>query len=115
MSGFKVTVEGLDKVMNDFSDKGRRAQDRADKVTETYTRKMANEASGNAPVKTGDLRADIAASPKRLGKASWQYGSTLDYAEIQEFTHRSKKGFIRKSIWDNESDYQRSIKREIKR
>ena len=49
-----IGVTGVDKIMNDFSQKGLAAQYRADKVTETYTRKMANESADLAPVDTGD-------------------------------------------------------------
>src|SRR5690625_864356 len=108
-----VKVHGVDKVMQGFSEKALAAQYRADKVTETYTRKMANESGGMAPVDTGDLRASIIASPRRIGPATWQYGSELPYARRQEYEHATKKGFIRKSVWNNRTPYREALKKEF--
>ena len=108
-----VKVDGLDKVMKDFSLKGIQAQGNADKITETYTRKMANESGRMAPVDSGDLRASIIASPRRLQSATWEYGSELPYARRQEYEHRSKKGFIRKSVWKNRTPYREALRKEF--
>lgn len=108
-----IKVEGLEKVMRDFTTRGIKAQSKAEKVTETYARKMANESAGMAPVDSGDLRASIAASPRRIGPAQWQYGSELPYARRQEYEHRSKKGFIRKAVWKNRTPYREAMKREL--
>ncbi len=108
-----VKVQGVDKIMRDFSQRGLAAQYRADKVTETYARKMANESAEMAPVDSGDLRASIAASPERLANAVWQYGSDLPYARRQEYEHASRKGFIRKSVWNNRTPYREALKREV--
>lgn len=108
-----IKVQGIDKVMRDFSRKGEQARQRVDKVTETYTRKMANESAQMAPVKSGNLRASITASPRRLELGLWQYGSNLAYARRQEYEHRSRKGFIRKSVWNNRSPYREAVKREV--
>lgn len=108
-----ISVKGINEVMKDFSIKGIQAQERAENVTETYARKMANDSAGMAPVKSGDLRASIAASPRRIKLAVWEYGSHLPYARRQEYEHASKKGFIRKSVWKNRNDYREALKREI--
>ena len=108
-----VKVQGIEKVMNDFSHRGLAAQYRADKVTETYTRKMANDSAAMAPVDTGDLRANLLASPRRVSNAVWEYGGTLAYTRRQEYEHKSKKGFIRKSVWRNRNDYRDAVKREV--
>src|SRR5690625_1602087 len=108
-----VSVRGLDKVMRDFSVAGIKAQGNADKVTETYTRKMANDSADMAPVKSGELRAELAARPHRLKPAVWQFGGTLPYTRRQEYEHKTKKGFIRKSVWKNRNDYREALKREV--
>lgn len=108
-----VNVKGLDKVMRDFSTAGIKAQGNADKVTETYTRKMANDSADMAPVKSGDLRANLAASPHRLKPAVWEFGGTLPYTRRQEYEHKTKKGFIRKSVWRNRNDYREALRREV--
>lgn len=108
-----VKVQGVEKVMQSNTLKAVEAQLRADKVTETYTRKMANEAADGAPVKSGDMRANIAASPRRVSKALWEFGGTLPYTKRQEYEHKSKKGFIRKAVWRNRNDYREAIRREV--
>lgn len=108
-----VNVSGLDSVMKDFSLAGIKAQGNADKVTETYTRKMANESADMAPVKSGDLRANLASSPRRIEPAAWEFGGTLPYTRRQEYEHASRKGFIRKSVWNNRNPYREALKREV--
>jgi len=110
---FNVKVQGVDNVINNFWLRGTKARMAADKVTETYTRKMANESGKMAPVDTGDLRASIIASPEKLDDALWQYGSDLPYANIQEYEHATKKGFIRKSVWNNRTPYREALRREV--
>lgn len=108
-----VKVSGLDSVMKDFSLAGIKAQGNADKVTETYTRKMANESADMAPVKSGDLRTNLIASPYRLKAGTWQFGGTLPYTRRQEYEHKSKKGFIRKAVWNNRTPYREALRREV--
>lgn len=108
-----MKVSGLDAVMKDFSLAGIKAQGNADKVTETYVRKMANESAGMAPVDTSDLRNNLLASPYRLSPAAWQFGGTLPYTRRQEYEHATKKGFIRKAVWNNRTDYRVALKREL--
>lgn len=110
---FNIKAEGLDKVMRKFTIKGIQAQGNADKITETYTRKMANESAGMAPRDSGDLKSSITASPRRLGPATWEYGSELPYARRQEYEHKSKKGFIRKSVWNNRTPYREALRKEF--
>src|SRR5690625_3364685 len=108
-----VSVKGLDKVMRDFSVAGVKAQGNADKVTATYTRKMANNSADMAPGKSGDLRANLAASPRRLKPALCEYGGTSPYTRRQEYEHNTKKGFIRKSVWKKRNAYREALKREV--
>lgn len=108
-----VKVQGVNKLINEFSLRGMKAQGTADRVTEKYTRKMANEAGKNAPVKTGDLRANVIASPERLAPALWTFGSTLPYGRRQEYEHQTKKGFIRKAVWNYRNEYREELRKEV--
>lgn len=109
----EVKVDGLEDVMDKFKNQASDAAKNVDNVTETYTRKMANESSSNAPVLTGDLRASIAASPRKLSEGLWEYGSDLEYARIQEYEHHTYYAFIRNSVWNNEQPYKDAAKREV--
>src|SRR5690625_3587169 len=110
-----VKMQGLNEVMRDFSLKGIQAHNKADKVTETYTRRMANDAAKNAPVDTGELRANLLASPRRIKAATWEFGGTLEYTRRQEYEHKTKKGFIRKAVWANRNDYRMKLREELAR
>src|SRR5690625_4784203 len=101
--------------MNDFSVAGIKEQGRADKVTEAYTGKIAHEPGGYAPTDTGELRANPIASPHRLAPASWQFGGTLAYTRRQEYENKTKKGFIRKAVWNNRTPYRERLREEIAR
>ena len=99
--------------MRRFEDRASNAAKNVDKVTETYTRKMANESSASAPVLTGALRSDIAASPRKISDGQWEYGSGLPYARRQEYEHSTNSAFIRNTVWNNESPYKEAVKREV--
>jgi|SRR5690625_278335 len=108
-----VSIKGADKVMKEFIKRGTNAPGNVDKVAESYTRKMANSSGDMAPVKSGDLEEDIIASPRRLKLGVWEFGSTLAYAKRQEYEHRSKKGFIRKSVWNHRESLRKRIREEL--
>jgi len=82
-------------------------------TVETFTRKMANESSGNAPIKDGYLKGSLASSPEKLGPTEWSFGSDLPYALRQEYEHRTHKGFVRKAVWNNREAYRKAIKSRI--
>lgn len=95
---------------------GQAALNNADKIAETYTRKMANEAAEQAPVKDDILAPALAASPEQLEKGVWQFGNNgVEYTRKQEYEHPTKKGFIRKSVWNNREDYRKRLKKELTR
>lgn len=113
MTKINISVVGLEKALSDMTKKGRQAAQKADKVTEKYTRRMANEAGQGAPVKSGDLRANVIASPRRLKLGLWEFGGTLAYARRQEYEHKTHKGFIRKAVWNNRKAYRDEMRKEV--
>ena len=108
-----VNILGADDIIKKFGSMADKALNVSDKVTETYTRNMANTSGQLAPVESGDLRNSIIASPKRIKVGVWEYGSTLQYARRQEYEHKSKKGFIRRSVWKNREAYREALRREM--
>src|SRR5690625_2023933 len=113
MTKINISVIGRDKVMKDLSERGRKAQVKADRITEKYTRKMTNEAGKAAPVKTGNLRANVIASPRRLKLGLWEFGGTLAYARRQEYEHKTHKGFIRKAVWNKRKAYRDEMRKQV--
>lgn len=108
-----VKATGVESTINKLTIAGVKAKTASDRVAETYARKMANESADNAPVKSGDLRANLASSPHRISAGVWQFGGTLAYTRRQEYEHPSRKGFIRKAVWGNRNDYREALRREV--
>lgn len=113
MTNIKISVKGVDALMRDFSMASVKAQGTADRVTEKYTRKMANEAGANAPVKDNVLRPNVIASPRRLQMGTWEFGGTVAYARRQEYEHLTRSGFIRKAVWNNRQAYREELRKEV--
>lgn len=113
MSGanFNVSVSGLQDVLRAL-DSSSLERD-IDRITETYARKMANEAAQNAPVDTGRLRNSFPPSVQKESPGVWSFGSDLPYATRQEYEHRTKKGFVRKAVWNNREPYRNKIRQRL--
>jgi hypothetical protein len=86
-------------------------------TVEKHARLQANTASNRAPVESGNLAGSIPPSVKAFNgdKTGWSFGSDVEYAAVQEYTHRTKKGFMRKTMFEGEqplvSDLEKTIHR----
>lgn len=96
----KIDVRGIEKVQERL---GKRAAndlvDAIDTDLGVEARKMAVEGAKGSPVLTGALRASILTSPGREGKLKYYWGSRLPYALRQEYEHRPRAGWLRRS-WE---------------
>lgn len=108
---FNVSVTGLDAIQQAL-DPAAVARD-IDRITETYARKMANESAHNAPVKTGRLKNSFPPSVRKESEGAWSFGSDVPYATRQEYEHKTKKGFVRKAVWDNREPYRNKISERL--
>lgn len=88
-----------------------------DGITEAYARKMAEESAALAPIDLGGLKGSIASSPQEADDDVhvWEWGSNLPYATRMEYEHPTRKGFVRKAVWDNRAKYRDAIKRRLRR
>lgn len=110
VSGIDGVLKSLDKRLGDELEKD------IDRITEAYARKMAGDAANNAPVDTGLLKNSLASSPKKSAEPNtWEYGSNLPYAVKQEYTHKTRKAFVRRSVWDNEDGYRQAVFKRVKK
>ncbi|KZE04122.1 Phage protein [Bacillus mycoides] len=86
-------------------------------TVEKHARLQANTASNRAPVESGNLAGSIPPSVKAFNgdKTGWSYGSEVEYAAVQEYTHKTKKGFMRKTMFEGEqplvSDLEKTMQR----
>jgi phage-related minor tail protein len=85
-----------------------------DKDVERSVRQMANDSAEMAPVKTGRLAGSIPKTVRKVSEMAWEYGSDVEYATRQEYEHKSRKGFFRKSIWTNRQKLRDRIRNTIK-
>jgi hypothetical protein len=108
---FNINVSGLNDVLQ-ILDIGPVKTD-LDRITEAYTRKMANESAEGAPRKTGKLKNSFPPSVRKEEEVSWSFGSDVPYAKKQEYEHKSKKGFVRKAVWNNREPYRNKIKERL--
>lgn len=84
-------------------------------VVEKHTRLQANEAADRAPVETGLLSGSIQSSPRQLSKLRWQYGSNVEYARRQEYEHKTKKGFIRKTAFEGRHKFYGDVRNAVRK
>lgn len=84
-------------------------------VVEEYTDYMAAQASDNAPIDTGALKADILSSVEREAPLSRIFGSDLPYAQRQEYEHKTKNAYFRRAIWQYEQPFYQAIRRALDR
>lgn len=113
---FSASVIGIDKVLRKLDRQlGEDAIADIDGITEAYARKMAAESAEMAPVKDGLLKNSIASSPQQSDEDIhvWEYGSNLPYAVKQEFTHPSRKAFIRNAVWNNRDKYSNAVLKRL--
>jgi hypothetical protein len=109
-----VRVTGVEEVLRMLGEQG--AQQLAheiDRAVERKVRTMANEAATDAPVKTGKLAASIPPSVEKLEEMKWRFGSDVEYATRQEYEHATKKGFMRKAVWNNREQLRQDVREVI--
>ncbi|MBC2037872.1 hypothetical protein LAX75_13180 [Listeria cossartiae] len=83
--------------------------------TERQVHESSNKTARNAPRKSGALANSFPASVEMTSEVQGQYGSDLDYAGIQEYTHKTKSGFVRKTVQEDAPAYRDKLKAAIKR
>lgn len=83
-------------------------------VVERHVRLQANTAANRAPVNSGLLSNSIQSSPKQITKLKWEYGTDVVYARKQEYEHKTKKGFIRKTVFEGRQSFRGHIRNAIR-
>lgn len=102
--------EALEKAGNDGA---KRLVRKIDQDVERGVRQMANDSAEMAPVKSGRLAGSIPKTVSKVSPMAWEYGSDVEYATRQEYEHKSRKGFFRKSVWTNWQKLRDKIRRTI--
>lgn len=111
----RSSVKGVGKTSANIAALVSKAEEIAEEETEKTVRRVASEAAVDAPVDTGKLSNSLPAGVEKLGPAEWGIIDGTDYTLVQEYTHASKKAFIRKAIWNNEDRYPAELKARLKK
>jgi hypothetical protein len=110
-----VRVTGVDEVLARLGKQGAEAlASQLDGEVERSVRTMANESADSAPYKSGKLAGSIPPSVEQVSPMTWEFGSDVEYATQQEYEHATKKGFFRKSIWNNREPLRKGISEVIR-
>ncbi|MED2185735.1 hypothetical protein [Bacillus wiedmannii] len=109
----KVVVKGQAAVLKAHNPN--RYKKPIEQTVEKHTRLQANKASNRAPILFGPLSESIPASVKMVvgSRIIGTYGSPLIYAAVQEFTHKTKKGFMRKTAFEGEKPFVEDINETV--
>ncbi|MEK4409370.1 hypothetical protein COF37_25975 [Bacillus wiedmannii] len=113
--GIRVVIKGKADVLRAINPE--RYKTPIAQTVEKHTRLQANQASNRAPILWGPLSESIPASVKMVigAKIIGTYGSPLIYAAVQEFTHKTKKGFMRKTTFEGEKPFVDDINKTVQR
>lgn len=111
----RVVVKGKSNVLRAHDPN--KYQKQIAQTVEKHTRLQANQASNRAPILWGPLSESIPASVKMVigTKIIGTYGSPLIYAAVQEFTHETKKGFMRKTAFEGEQPFVEDVNKTVQR
>lgn len=113
--GISVVIKGKSNVLKAHNPE--RYKIPIAQAVEKHTRLQANQASNRAPILWGPLSESIPASVKVVvgARIIGTYGSPLIYAAVQEFTHKTKKGFMRKTAFEGEQPFVEDINKTVQR
>lgn len=94
----KVGIIGLKDVQSKITKLPPEGKQKLDEVVERRTLEMVNETRKRAPRLTGKLAGSIGIKDSETRPLTRVYGSDIEYARRQEFEHKSKKGYFRKTV-----------------
>jgi|SRR5690625_4424477 len=118
MSKAILGVIGTKKVADYFGKRANMHKD-FDDLAENSMKRIQMGSFNKAPELTGFLKSNLVAEENRkrtegIPSGSWDLIDGTDYTLVQEFEHRSKKAFIRRSVWDEEPRFKKDVKKLAK-
>jgi hypothetical protein len=110
MPRYKVDFDGVDGLLNVLgSTPARRLKQSLDDVLEDGIKDMAETSYELAPIETGALKQSILGSVTKLSRHHYMYGSSLPYAQRQEYEHKTKKFYFRRSVLLHKDEINKTI------
>ena len=116
MARYTIEFKGIDEVQRalGISNSKRMKRQIDDDLSEGIDR-MAEQAYDNAPVETGALRSSILASRTKLSRHHYMFGSTMPYAQRQEYEHKSKMYYFKRAVLQEAPGIKEDIESTVKR
>lgn len=112
----KIDVSEFDNVYDALNIRNAKKMYRVvDDQLEEGIEAMAEGSYNMAPVDTTALRGSILASVTKLSRHHYLYGSTMPYAQRQEYEHKTKKYYFRRSVLKEAPEIQQDIRSTVKR
>lgn len=100
MPRYKIEFDGVGNVRRSLGrGAARRIRKQAGVRVEQGVDNMAHRSFDYAPKDTTALAHSIMASVHKEAPLTWVYGSTMPYAQRQEYEHKTKKAYFRRAIW----------------
>jgi hypothetical protein len=100
MPRYRIDFDGVDLVKAKYGKRGaRKLERRIGLAIKEGVGDMAEQAYQNSPKDTTALANSILASVQREAPLTWYFGSTMPYAQRQEYEHKTKKAYFRRAIW----------------
>lgn len=113
-SHLQVSVKGVDRAIKEAGFKKKRMIQRLEKDVEVTTLEAINDARSNAPRLTGQLIRSIKEIKREREYLSRTYGAGVPYARRQEYEHKTKRGFMRKSAWNARRSLRKRVRKTIR-
>lgn len=116
MAQYKVTFKGIDEVRRHLgANSASKMKRQIDEDLSEGIRDMADNSAEKAPVDTGALRSSILASVRKLSRHHYMYGSTMPYAQRQNYEHQTKKYYFERAVNEEAPEIKDKIVITIKR
>lgn len=111
----KIKAQGLSEALKKAGKMRGQLHDDADKAVEYTAKKVVNLARERAPRRDGFLKNSIQIMRQYTAPLTRVIGSDRPYARRQEYEHKSRRGYFRKSMFDGRKVLREKIADAIKR
>lgn len=116
MAKFKFEINGIDEIQSKLGKYAAKSLEKSIHVDIAEgINEMAEMSYDLAPVDTGALRSSILASVSREGSMEYIYGSTLPYAQWQEYKHETNGAYFRRAVWAETPELKQKIGFTVRR
>lgn len=110
----RIQVTGANAVRAEIAKLKQQLEENVDGAVEKRALMMVNDTRLSAPVKTSKLRNSINIITQDTKPMSRTYGTNVEYAQIQEYEHKSKRGFFRNNIQKHKPLLQKDVQDAVK-